>query len=148
MAAEHGVKWNNNQAKTLATKRISALMEGVGVIIESETVSILSVDQPTRRTQGRKLKEAVGGRIRTRGGRLVGVTPATPGAPPRVLTGRLRQSIDHETLVTRFTARTRVGSNVRYVKRHELGSHPFLVPAMVASKPKIRRFIAKMGKRK
>lgn len=49
---------------------------------------------------------------------------AIPGNPPRKLSGRLRASIDYE--ITDDGIRARVGTNVIYARRHELGGHPFL----------------------
>ena len=57
--------------------------------------------------------------------------PAAPGAPPRKLSGRLRASVAYEA--DEREGEARVGTNVVYGRRHELGDHPFLVPALEAS---------------
>jgi phage gpG-like protein len=59
-------------------------------------------------------------------------TPATPGAPPRKLSGRLRASITRQTLETPQGPVGRVGTNVVYARRHERGTHPFLAPTLAA----------------
>lgn len=56
-------------------------------------------------------------------------TPATPGAPPRKLSGRLRASIEYEMDEDKLTAR--VGTSVVYGRVHEEGVHQFLMPTLV-----------------
>lgn len=58
----------------------------------------------------------------------VATTPATPGAPPRKLSGRLRASIGVDFDAPNNVAR--VGTNVKYGRVHELGNHPWLVPTL------------------
>jgi phage gpG-like protein len=55
---------------------------------------------------------------------------ATRGAPPRKLSGRLRASVTRATLDTPDGPVGRVGTNVVYARRHELGTHPFLAPTL------------------
>lgn len=50
-------------------------------------------------------------------------TPATPGAPPRKITGRLRASIAYTVDPSNLTAR--IGTNVIYGPPLEFGNHPF-----------------------
>jgi len=143
--AGSGVEWDKAAARKFIRKRVGALMEGIGVAVESQAVSLLSVDQAFRRTEaGRNLGK---GRLST-GGRMVAETDATPGAPPRVLTGRLRQSVDHETKKTKSKIVSRVGTNVKYGVVHEEGTHPWLMPALRASKNDIRRIIKRIGARR
>ena len=144
MARRHGFKWNKKAVRTLTKSKAGALMEAVGTAVESQAVSILSVDQLVRKTKGGNV---ISKRKRAKGGRLVAETKATAGAAPRVLTGRLRQSVAHETIVTGTRALSRIGTNVKYGVVHEKGDHPWLVPAMRASKPQIRRIIVRLGSR-
>ena len=130
MAKEWDVKWDKKKADKLVRKRLGALMEGIGVLVESQAVSIISVDQAVRRTTS---------------GRQVAVTPATPGAPPRVLSARLRQSVTHETKVTKRRASTKIGTNVKYGIVHEKGDHPWLVPALHASRKHIPALMRRIG---
>jgi hypothetical protein len=58
-------------------------------------------------------------------------TPATPGAPPRRVTGRLRGSIAVE--FNPVTNSARVGTNVVYGRRLELGDHKYLLPTLQAN---------------
>lgn len=55
-------------------------------------------------------------------------TKASPGAPPRKLSGRLRGSIANE--FDKDTNTARAGTNVIYAKRHERGTHQFLLPVL------------------
>lgn len=50
-----------------------------------------------------------------------GQPPSRPGEPPHVLTGRLRQSITHQVEVVGREVIGRVGTNVEYGRRLELG---------------------------
>jgi phage gpG-like protein len=71
--------------------------------------------------------------------RVIATTRATPGAPPRKLTGRLRASIS--VLMLDGGRRARVGTNVIYARRHELGTHPFLMPTLRKHLGDIQRII-------
>lgn len=79
----------------------------------------LSVPAPRRRAQSRN------GTIYYRA-----TTPATKGAPPRKLSGRLRASIGYQILPQQFIAK--VGTNVVYGRRHEYGTHPYLAVTLQA----------------
>lgn len=97
----------------------------IGAQVESTAVKSVSKDQPVRRTAS---------------GNLVSLERATPGAPPRVLHGRLRQSITHLLLKDgRKGLRVRIGTNVVYGRSLEFGGHPWLRPALTSNK----RFILK-----
>ncbi len=72
-------------------------------------------------------------------------TPASkPGEPPHKRTGDLGRSITHE--VTKNTAR--VGSNKKYAKPLELGTHkmaarPYLRPAVNKNRREIKKILGK-----
>jgi len=55
--------------------------------------------------------------------RIVAATPATPGAPPRKLTGKLRQSIAWQWMKRDTVAR--VGTNIEYAAPLEFGPKKF-----------------------
>lgn len=55
-------------------------------------------------------------------------TPATAGAPPRKISGRLRSGQTYE--VSNDGTRARVGSNVVYARRLEKEGHPYLSVAL------------------
>ncbi len=79
-------------------------------------------------------------------GRVYAATKATPGAPPRKLTGRGRASlsyrIDQKDLVAR------VGTNVIYMRVHEEsppgvpGLHRYVEPTMLANHNKYQTLLA------
>lgn len=85
-------------------------------------------------------------RVTARSGALSGsvyhraATPATPGAPPRKLTGRLRASVSWE--VDSQALRARVGTNVIYGAVHELGNHPWLVPTFNTERSALLALVA------
>src|SRR5690606_2259671 len=93
----------------------------------------------------------------TASGRLVGLDPSKPGEPPHVLSGRLRQSITHQVEVGSNYVRGRVGTNVEYARRLELGfigtdaagrnvnqaPRPFLRPTLAEERAEILRRIVR-----
>lgn len=66
-------------------------------------------------------------------------TPATPGAPPRKLTGRLRASIAYEVSPGGRVAR--VGTNVIYARSLIHHGHDFLRSVLVDESPRLARII-------
>lgn len=66
---------------------------------------------------------------------------ATPGAPPRKLSGRLRAGVGWQMVDQR---RARVGGNVIYMRVHELGRHPFLVPTLTRELPRLATIIGQV----
>lgn len=92
---------------------------------------------------------------RTKSGRLVGLGPSTPPDPPHVLTGRLRQSIAWEVTVEPNAVVGRVGTNVVYARRLELGfvgtdaagrninqaPRPYLRPSLEENRAEIIRLL-------
>jgi hypothetical protein len=95
----------------------------------------------------RRATKASRKRGRTRSRR--GATPATPGDPPRVITGRLKGSIRHAVLASAFdpSIRVTIGAHTEYARRLELGwpkgqhTHPYLRPTIDENRKEIvRRF--------
>ena len=66
-------------------------------------------------------------------------SPATPGAPPRKLSGRLRTSI---TMQKMGQAWWRVGTNVVYGRRHEYGTHPYLSVTLLRERAVLNRILS------
>ncbi len=126
MIRKKGSKWRSKEVTVAVEKELMRRMERVVVYVESQAVRLISKDQPVRRTAS---------------GKLVATTPATPGAPPRVLYARLRQSVDHDVVKRHKKIIGRVGTNVPYGKTHEEGSHPWLRPALRKSRSKIKDII-------
>lgn len=100
---------------------------------------------------------STGQSVRRSGNRLVGLNPSAEGQPPHVLTGRLRQSITNDVSVTSTEVIGKVGTNVKYARRLELGfvgtdsrgrvihqgERPFLRPALKNNARKILALISK-----
>ncbi len=63
-------------------------------------------------------------------------SPATPGAPPRKLSGRGRASVTRE--IDRENLVGRVGTNVPYMRKHEYTGHPWLHVAAAAVEPRLQ----------
>jgi phage gpG-like protein len=86
-------------------------------------------------------------RVTARSGALAGsvyyraTSPATPGAPPRKLTGRLRASVSY--LVDAAGLRARVGTNVIDGAVHEHGNHPWLLPTLAAERSALLQLVAR-----
>lgn len=69
----------------------------------------------------------------------VALTKATPGAPPRKLSGRGRASVGYE--VSPGKTFVRVGTNVRYMAKHERKGHPWLVKTIIAISGELRAIL-------
>jgi hypothetical protein len=71
----------------------------------------------------------------------VATTRATPGAPPRKLSGQLRRSVTYE--VSPGKTFVRVGTNVVYARKLENGGHPWLLKTMIAIGPELAAILGK-----
>lgn len=132
--------WKPDAVVDNVERDIERRLTAVGQVIQATAVRKLNRGQPVRRQPS---------------GRLVGLAPSAPGEPPRTLTGRLKQSVAFE--VARETGRflLRVGTNVVYGRRLELGFHgrdragrnvaqdarPWLRPSVTESLPEIRKLL-------
>jgi phage gpG-like protein len=104
-------------------------LTAVAMNIEADVVSSISIGQSVKRTKG---------------GFLRGLGPSAEGQPPHVLYGRLRQSIAKEVMRQVGRVIARIGTNMEYARRLELGfvgtdargrnihqgPRPFLQPAL------------------
>lgn len=91
-----------------------------------------------------RLKRYQKGAVRyvTSRGKGVWVTRATPGAMPRKFEGRLRGSITWEILSDNAGNMIgRVGTNVKYARRHEDGTHPFLRRTLYAERTALEKLL-------
>lgn len=138
------IEWETKEYQTALEKHLARNAQRVGQFMAGKVKQKLSKGQPTRRTSG-----ARGGRKR-----LVGTTRATAGAPPRVLEGRLRQSIDFQIVRKLRSVQILLGAFAKYALRHELGypkghqSHPYLRPTIRENIPKIVKLFSQGSKRK
>lgn len=153
--------WNANIGPTITRLR-DAAGDGAAIFLVGKVKEVLSVPAPRVRLQrekdkafyyvagwelGSKLAPGVNPTrtgLHFRKNKQTGqlervrvhyeVSPATPGAPPRKLSGRLRASITWERAGPGVW---RVGTNVKYGRRHELGNHPFLRITALRYKPEL-----------
>lgn len=100
--------WNPNGVISNIEKEVERRMTAVGMEIQSTAVRKLNVGQPVRRTKG---------------GHLVGLAPSAPGEPPKTLSARLKQSVAFAVSRDFAKIALRVGTNVVYGRRLELGFH-------------------------
>ena len=87
------------------------------IFLKDKIREAVSVPAPRKRVLGRR-------------GRFAGVLhhratePATPGAPPRKVTGRYRSTIDYQVAGDGLSGR--IGSNAVQARRLEEGGHPHI----------------------
>lgn len=138
------LEFDTDAATALFEKRIKRNSEKVGQFVVARVKQKLSKGQPTRRSVPR----GGGGGL----GRLVSAEPATPGAPPRVLHGRLRQAVDFRVVTSRHQVSVLAGAATKYARRLELGwpvrslafvgtigtgQHPYLRPTIAENRAQI-----------
>lgn len=109
----------DNAAKIAAEvkRRASQGLKAATIFLSSRVKEILSVPAP------RRLVKPKHGAPYYRA-----TTPATPGAPPRKLSGQLRRSIAWEMRQSDTVGR--VGTNMVYARRLEAQGHRFLTLAV------------------
>ena len=117
-------RWDADKIIKLTEKEMRILMEAATTHVESVAVDLISRDQPVRRSKS---------------GNQYGLSPAAPGEPPKVVTAHLRQSVTHVVEKVYRKIIGKVGTNVSYGKTHEEGTHPWLRPALLKSRAKLRR---------
>jgi hypothetical protein len=98
-------------------RRIEAGLKSAGIFLAAKTREILSTPAPKKRA-----KSALGGT------HFRAATKASPGAPPRLLSGRLRGSVTWGLAPDRRSVR--VSANTRYAGPLERRRHPFLSLAL------------------
>ena len=79
-------------------------------------------------------------RMAKRSGRIYAATKATPGAPPRKLTGRGRAAIAYRIDKAELTGY--VGNNVVYMPYWEFHNHAWVKPTMDRNREKYQRLLA------
>lgn len=150
MESKGVVKWEGKKYVKNFRNKVARTMVGIAVSVQSTTISILSVTQELRRTKPKptanlfvlKKRQGVGPR-------QVAVNKATPGAPPRVITGNLRGRIYYDIEKSKHTIKALVGTNVEYGRYlEEDHDHKFLGPALKQSRNDVIKIISKMYKAK
>ena len=122
---------NVERAKKDLSRSLGAGLRAGAIFLNNRIKEVLSIPAPRKRVTSRR------GITYYRA-----TTPATPGAPPRKLSGRLRASMTYE-VETRglFDVVARVGTNVIYSKRHEHGNHKFMMVTLNAVKGDLGKII-------
>ena len=115
-----GVKWDSSKKEEDIRLVMARRLLKIGAQVESRVVKSISRDQPLATNKNT--------------GERYGLDPAGPGKPPKVVTGRLRQSITHVLDHKKKLPRVRIGTNVEYAPYLEYGGHPFLRPGLSKSK--------------
>lgn len=138
------VSWTPERVMTATVKQIERGLTLGMLAVHATAVKKLSTGQAVERTKS---------------GRLRGLGPSTPPDPPHVLTGRLRQSIAFEVTVEPNAVVGRVGTNVVYARRLELGfvgtdalgrtinqaARPYLRPSLAENREEIMRMLGLQG---
>lgn len=138
------VKIDRAKAYAIAAEALKRNMERAMMFVEGVVIRSINRGQPVERV----------------GKRLVGLDPSREGEPPKVLYGRLKQAQTHEVLETEDAVIGRMGSNVEYQRRLELGfvgtdkagrnisegPRPHLVPALQNNKIKIAEILRRRSK--
>jgi hypothetical protein len=105
-----------------------ARLAAAGAMCVTELKHVLSVPAPTRVAKS---------------GRRYATTPATPGAPPRKVTGIGRAAVTF--LIDPAALACRVGLKLHYMRKHELDEthpHKWLYPTLARLSPRIAAKLA------
>lgn len=109
----------------------NALPERARQVYESRMKRALTVVAVAFVTDLKKQVSVPAPRRRTKSGRIVAATPATPGAPPRVVTGRGRASLSMRIEIQDKKIVIMVGA--AYMMIHEEKNHKWIVPTWNAN---------------
>lgn len=128
------MQWNGDKIAAEIDRIAARRLVAAAVYLTGKVKEVLSVPAP------RQLVKS------PRGNFYRATVDAKRGAPPRKLSGRLRASMTYQVLDA--GKRVRIGTNVIYARRHELGfpkghaMHPFLKPTLFAERAAIERILA------
>ena len=120
--ADVSAHWKGKQLAAEIRRSLGAGLKAGAIFLSSRVKEILSVPAPRVRVLGKRGKSAGIYYYRA-------TEPATPGAPPRKLSGRLRASQTWEIRGDDGEIIARVGTNAIQARRLEHEGHPFLGPA-------------------
>ena len=133
-----GVEWDTKKFRAKVVKEMHRRLFKIGTHVESKITKSISKDQPVRRSVTRTGAP----------GRLVGTTKATPGAPPRVLEGALRQRMTSKVQKGKRGLEVKIGTNTPYAKRLEYEGHPYLRPGLASSSEYVMKTLGRGMKKK
>lgn len=139
------VHWQGPKVKADITRGLNMGLKAAAIFFSGRVKELISVPAPRVRVHGKRGASA--GIIYYRA-----TTKATPGAPPRKLSGRLRTSVTWEMRqaalqvggVMAGAEEARVGTNVVYGRTHEEGDHQFLGPALARWANELGRIIGQV----
>ena len=99
------VIWRGDRIAKKFEKDMLTRMRQATLFLQGEVKKAVNVGQPVRRV----------------GGNLIGLDPSKPGEPPKKVVGTLFRSIEQDVSISTLAIVGRVGSNVSYARRLELG---------------------------
>ncbi len=125
--------WTPEQVQKECDRLVGRGIETMARMYANLVRQTLSIPAPRRR--------AVAGQRSRNPGTIyyVATTPATKGAPPRKLSGRLRASIAVDFNASINVAR--VGTNVIYGRVHEEGDHAWLLPTLETNRMGLQQIL-------
>jgi hypothetical protein len=140
-------KLTPDQVQTIVMAKAGKGVTSASYFYRGRLTELISVLAPTRKVYRAQYELRTSGGITryVRGKDLiikVATTRATPGAPPRRVTGRLRASITVRIEKTDTETTGIIGTNVIYAKRLEFGGHPYFRPTMEAQKTNLTTIVA------
>lgn len=116
-------QWNGKQIADEIRRSLGLGMKAAAMFLASRVKELISVPAPRVRVLGKRGKSAGIYYYRA-------TEKATPGAPPRKLSGRLRAAQTWEVKEDGGEIMGRVGNNVVYGRRLEFEGHSYLNPAL------------------
>lgn len=121
-----GISGWNDGALDDARERAGKGLAAAAIYLSGRIKEAISIPAPRRKVLG------ANGIVR-----YAASTKATPGAPPRKLSGQLRRTITWQWMEKLI--RARVGTNIKYARPLETWmGHPFIVPTMNREKHALR----------
>ena len=123
------VTWNGDKVVAEAKRVLAINAEDVGAFISKKIVESISVGQDVEPVEPRD------GTSKAR--YLRGLEPSSPGEPPRLLSGRLRNTVNHRVNKRSNGVRVTVGAYTPYAAALEFGNprrglkqRPYMRPAI------------------
>lgn len=125
--------WTGDKLREQIERAAGRGVQAAAIFLVARVKEVLSVPAPRRLART------------PRGAYHVATTPATPGAPPRKLSGKLRASINY---AMEGPMRARVGTRIKYARPLELRmNHQFLRPTAAAFRPALLRIMVPRSRR-
>ena len=133
--ADYDITWHGKEIGRDAAKRLSINAERAARMLETYLVKSISRSQPAMRMED---------------GSMRGLDPSKANEPPKMVTGRLRASIDHRVHRHGKFIDIYVSAGTDYAKKLEYGdektrlaSRPFMRPTLAKNKDKAIKMLVK-----